>query len=536
MKISLLGLVTLVPCSGAHAQATLDEIFGEHAGDRFGESVAYVGDQNADGAIDFVVGAPGDDDAGLDAGSLRLFSGADRSLLRRWDGAFPGSMLGSSVDSAGDVDHDGFEDVIAGEPGVDQAFVYSCQTGAVIHNWAPASGLDFGASVSGLGDVDGDGWADLAVGCAGGNALWVFSGIDGELLWNSPDISLAAAAAGDIDGDGLPDLITGDFEAGSSEPDGVARVYSGLSGALIREHHGAPSMGHRLGHAVCGVGDLNGDGRDDYALGAPAFPILHPFDRTYAEVRSGLDGTIIHKWEANYDDDFGWAVANAGDMDRDGVNDIVVSHLGNPFATVNARLHLYSGRDGSEIFDHQMVHRAGYALDGGADADGDGWLDILAGTPDDDRAANNAGKVSLVTLGCPPGAVTNYCTAVANSTGRRARMGWQNTTSIANNDYRLSAERCPPNKPGLFFYGTTPVQLPIGEGHLCATGSLQRLPVVNTGPAGTPSYALDFTNPPNPSGQISAGDTWYFSFWFRDPAGGPVGFNFADGLRATFCP
>ena len=60
--------------------------------------------------------------------------------------------------------------------------------------------------------------------------------------------------------------------------------------------------------------------------------------------------------------------------------------------------------------------------------------------------------------------------------------------------------------------------------------------VVNSGSTGQPSKQIDFTNLPGASGQISASETWFFSLWFRDPTGGPAGFNFADGLRATFCP
>lgn len=138
----------------------------------------------------------------------------------------------------------------------------------------------------------------------------------------------------------------------------------------------------------------------------------------------------------------------------------------------------------------------------------------------------------LLTLGCPPDAAYNYCTALANSTGQAAGMHWQGSTSIADNNFRLWAEHCPPNQFGLFFFGSKSSEFPYGDGHLCATGGLHRLPVVNTGVSGQPSYLLDFTS----LSQISAGDTWFFSCWFRDPPGGPAGFNFADGLRATFCP
>ena len=59
---------------------------------------------------------------------------------------------------------------------------------------------------------------------------------------------------------------------------------------------------------------------------------------------------------------------------------------------------------------------------------------------------------------------------------------------------------------------------------------------MSTGSLGQASYAVDNTNPPQPSGQITAGSTWNFQFWYRDPAAGGADFNLSDGLEVTFCP
>ncbi len=59
--------------------------------------------------------------------------------------------------------------------------------------------------------------------------------------------------------------------------------------------------------------------------------------------------------------------------------------------------------------------------------------------------------------------------------------------------------------------------------------------VVNSGPSGEVIQALDMTDPPQSSGQIIAGSTWNVQFWYRDPSGGPVGFNFSNALRISFC-
>ncbi len=151
--------------------------------------------------------------------------------------------------------------------------------------------------------------------------------------------------------------------------------------------------------------------------------------------------------------------------------------------------------------------RHGASVAGGADVNADGWPDAAQ----HDRAA------------------------VASSTNQRARMQWPNTLSVTANDLRLSADPCPPNKPGPFFHGPSATELLDGDGHLCVAGGSFRLGVVNTRPTGTPTWPFDVLQPPSPTGQVQPGDTWHFSFWIRDPTGGPAGFNVADGLRATFC-
>ena len=80
---SLLLALALILSSGAFAdaQTTIDTIYGDDVSDRFGEAVAFVGDLNHDGMADFAVGAPGDDDAGSNSGSVRVYSGFDRSVL-----------------------------------------------------------------------------------------------------------------------------------------------------------------------------------------------------------------------------------------------------------------------------------------------------------------------------------------------------------------------------------------------------------------------------------------------------------------------
>jgi hypothetical protein len=285
------------------------------------------------------------------------------------------------------------------------------------------------------------------------------------------------------------------------------------------------------------LGDVNGDGHDDYAVGAPHFPFLHPFVDAFVRVYSGVDGQVIYQIDGGMDTDFGFDVASAGDLDFDGVQDLVVSRPGVFYDSGSTgELRVYSGQTGQLLATLQGGHRAALAVDGGADADGDGFLDMLCGSPEDTTAGLDAGCVSIYTLGCMSGAVYNYCDAETNSTGSPASMHWQNSTSISANNFRIYTTEVPPNQFGLFFYGGSQNFVPFGEGNLCIRGPFFRLGVVSSGSTGQPSKQIDFTNPPGAAGQISASETWFFSLWYRDPTGGSAGFNFADGLRATFCP
>jgi hypothetical protein len=128
-----------------------------------------------------------------------------------------------------------------------------------------------------------------------------------------------------------------------------------------------------------------------------------------------------------------------------------------------------------------------------------------------------------------------YCVGEPNSAGSGASMQGTGSTSIIANDFVLNATGCPSSKPGLFFFGPNQVQTPFGDGTRCVGGSLTRLAVVTTDAGGSASQALDYGNLPA-GAQISAGSSWNFQFWYRDPAGpGGSGFNVSNGLEVLFC-
>ncbi len=136
-----------------------------------------------------------------------------------------------------------------------------------------------------------------------------------------------------------------------------------------------------------------------------------------------------------------------------------------------------------------------------------------------------------ITVTAPIG--TNYCNVNATSTGQPSIMDAAGSASIAANDLVISCNNIPLNEPGVFFYGASQGQFPFGEGFRCITGSIIRIwpPLGSSG--GVLTRAIDYNTVPT---AITAGSTWNFQGWFRDPSGGPSGFNLSDGIEITFAP
>lgn len=136
-------------------------------------------------------------------------------------------------------------------------------------------------------------------------------------------------------------------------------------------------------------------------------------------------------------------------------------------------------------------------------------------------------------------APVNFCPATFNTTGLPGVMWASGSQSIAANTFTLTASQLPPNKTAFFFYGNQQVQVSVGQGWRCVGGSVFRLrPAQNSGPSGSISRLLDFSQPPagSGSGAIQPGMTRYFQAYYRDPAGGGASFNLTDALEAGFCP
>lgn len=223
------------------------------------------------------------------------------------------------------------------------------QTQLQAHNGAGAGDL-FGYSVGAVGDVNGDGRADVIVGARdaspGGLALagtaTVYSGLDGSTLFTltgdsaGDSFGVAVAGIGDMDGDGFPDVAVGasfdDTTAFANDNVGSVRVFSGRTGIQLLKILG-PQGFDTFGASVGPAGDWNADGVPDIVAGAlnftaNLFGTMLP-RAGYVGVYSGANGALIKSFNGiAKDENFGWSVDGGQDIDGDGFPDIVVGTPG----------------------------------------------------------------------------------------------------------------------------------------------------------------------------------------------------------------
>ena len=127
------------------------------------------------------------------------------------------------------------------------------------------------------------------------------------------------------------------------------------------------------------------------------------------------------------------------------------------------------------------------------------------------------------------------CTSLVNSAGLRGLLRADGSASVAQADVTLFARRLPADKATLFFFGTLPAAIPFGDGLRCVRGNQQRIfPAVQSDAQGEANLTLNFNA--GYASQFASGNSLFFQGWFRDPMGGPNGFNTTDALEITFRP
>jgi len=413
---------------------------GNHAGGQFGWAVASAGDVNNDLCDDLIVGAPlWDTVTQFNEGVAFVFYGSGSGLGPsgtpanadwRAEGDQISANFGSSVASAGDVNNDGFDDIIVGADRYDAgqtdegaAFVFQGSSNglALVGNTRPVGNptnavwtgqsnqvsARYGLSVSSAGDVTGDGRDEVIVGApffennfnnegrvfmylgaaaptyVNAAAIWVLDG--GQ---DDADLGVSLNSAGDVNGDLRDDVIVGADAATDGQVfEGAALLFYGVPSGLLSTTpawKGQVDQGDAFfGFSVAGVGDVNGDGFDDVLVGADGWDngeIGEGGAFLYYGSPDGLSVTAARSYEIDLDGaEFGTSVEGAGDVDGDGYADLLIgADLLTQGPTEEGAAFVYLGcddsdRDGTCQVDDNCPLLANADQE---DTDGDGMGDV----------------------------------------------------------------------------------------------------------------------------------------------------------------
>ncbi len=367
----------------------------------------------------------------------------DQQFDARIEENVAGAYLGYSVAGAGDVNGDGYDDVIVGAPFYDNgnfyegaAFIYFGGAGAfdvsadaVLESHQTYAKL--GSSVSGAGDVNGDGYADviviftyLANGGTEKGAAAVYFGSAGafdttaDAVLKSDQIGGGigrVAGAGDVNGDGYDDVIVGLPEDDSGEErGGAAMIYLGGSGPFDTTADALITCNRfhaNFGRSVAGAGDVNGDGYADVIIGTPNYHNGERYEVAsfiYFGGPGAFDITADALLDTNQNVIYrGVSVSGAGDVNGDGYDDVIMGadHFSNGETYEGAAFIFFGGAGAfdtvadARLEANQLSAYMGNSVSGAGDVNGDGYADVIVGAPGFDNQQTDG--AAFVYLGGP---------------------------------------------------------------------------------------------------------------------------------------
>jgi hypothetical protein len=496
--------------------STVDASFlGESAYDNAGYSVNGAGDVNGDGYDDIIISAHQSDRGGNDSGQAYLIFGkasgwsmdinlsnADASFYGEnpYDTA-GGTWVGwgpvDCVDGAGDVNGDGYDDILIGADANDDGGIISGKAYLIFGNnsgWSMYTNLSnasasfigenayeyFGSTVAGVGDVNGDGYDDILLGAWGnaesaydaGKAYLIFgksSGWTKDFNLSNADVAFLGesnsdwagwglAGAGDVNGDGYDDILInsqgnddGGVDSGQTylilgkatgwlSKSSLSTADASFLGESAYDYIGTPSKG---------VGDVNGDGFDDILIGGWG---INKAYLIFGKASGWVMNTDLSKADASFvgeisGDNAGDAIAGVGDINFDGYDDILIGARYNNEGGTNAgQVYIIYGNSSgwsknmqlskadASFIGENTSDMAGWSVANAGDVNGDGVNDILIGALFNDENHNDSGQVYLIFPNF------NFEPKVISSVKAYSDPGYSNEINVADIDRPIYIE------------------------------------------------------------------------------------------------